>query len=399
MTFSNKFIIAIAISFSIIITSCNSSEKQQKAPSAQKISVIPVIEFDVPVFTSYVGQIHGSKDIPIRARVEGFLESVDFKEGSNVKKGQLLYTIDPQSLAAATNAQKSEVNAAQTALKKAKADLDRIRPLAEANAISQSELDASQANYDDAKARVKTTKANLKASNIELSYTKVLSPINGLIGKTNAQVGEFVGKDPNPVILNTVSAIDTITVKFSLTEAQYIKMFKQYKERVNAGELDDGEHNRDVELQLADESIYGHLGIVDFVDRNVDENTGTLLAQASFPNPDKMLRPGMYSKVKIKTGILKSAIVIPQRCIMELQGSYSVFVLSDSNKIVKVPVTVGNKTGDLAAITEGLKKTDKIVIDGLQKVRSGVKIIPIDTVFHSAIYKRFTEAQRKKLQK
>ncbi len=399
MTFSNKFIIAIAISFSIIITSCNSSEKQQKAPSAQKISVIPVIEFDVPIFTSYVGQIHGSKDIPIRARVEGFLESVDFKEGSNVKKGQLLYTIDPQSLAAATNAQKSEVNAAQTALKKAKADLDRIRPLAEANAISQSELDASQANYDDAKARVKTTKANLKASNIELSYTKVLSPINGLIGKTNAQVGEFVGKDPNPVILNTVSAIDTITVKFSLTEAQYIKMFKQYKERVNAGELDDGEHNRDVELQLADESIYGHLGIVDFVDRNVDENTGTLLAQASFPNPDKMLRPGMYSKVKIKTGILKSAIVIPQRCIMELQGSYSVFVLSDSNKIVKVPVTVGNKTGDLAAITEGLKKTDKIVIDGLQKVRSGVKIIPIDTVFHSAIYKRFTEAQRKKLQK
>ena len=355
MATPNKLLV-ITFLLSIGLFSCNNEDKKPRGPFLQQISVTPVIEFDVPVFTSYVGQIYGARDIPIRARVEGFLESMDFKEGSDVKKGQLLYTIDPQSLAAATNAQKSEVNAAKTALKKAKADLDRIKPLAEANAISKSELDASQANYDDAKARLTSAKANLNASNIELSYTQVLSPINGLIGKTNARVGEFVGKDPNPVILNTVSSIDTITVKFSLTEAQYIRLFKQYNERVKAGELDDGEHTRDVELQLSDESIYNHFGIVDFVDRNVDETTGTLLAQASFPNPEQLLRPGMYSKVKIKTGILKNAIVIPQRCIMELQGKYSVFVLSDSNKVVKIPVTVGNKVGDLAAITNGLKK-------------------------------------------
>jgi len=369
-----------------IMSSCK-DDKQQGPPPPQKIPVVKVVKMDVPIFNEYVGQIYGQKDIPIRARVEGFLESIEFQEGSRVKKGQLLYTIDPQSLEAATNAQKSRVTAAQTALSKARADLDRIKPLAKQHAVSQSDLDAAQAAYDAALADLNAAKSNLKSSNIDLSYTQVKSPIDGIIGKTMARVGEFVGREPNPVILNTVSKTDTVIVKFSLTEEQYLKLSKRFIERKKKGELEKG-HKADVELKLADGTVYDHKGKIDFVDRNIDQNTGTILVQASFPNPDGLLRPGLYSKVKVQTDKILGAIVIPQRCISELQGQFSVFVVNDSNKVKSQPITVAYRAGDLAAISEGLKEGDRIVIDALQKVKTGMTIIPQDTVFVSKVFKK-----------
>lgn len=377
----NIVVIAIAM---LSVLSC-SNEQQTKNPQVQEIPVFKVIEHDVPIFSEYVGQIYGQKDIPIRARVEGFLESIEFQEGSRVKKGQLLYTIDPQSLAAASNAQKSQVAAAQTQLSKTRADLDRIKPLAEANAVSQSDLDAAQAAYDAAIASLNAAKSNLKSSNIDLSYTQVKSPIDGVIGKTNARVGEFVGKDPNPVILNTVSETDTIIVKFSITEAQYLTIAKANIKRRNKGELKEGEMPN-VELQLADESIYNQLGVIDFIDRNIDQNTGSILVQASFPNPDRLLRPGLYSKVKVQTDIAKNAIIIPQRCIMELQGKYSVYVVNDSNKVETRQVKVAHKAGDLAAITEGLKINETVVVDALQKVKAGMTVKPVKSNFKSKVF-------------
>lgn len=379
-----KFRLISIIIVLFIISSCNNDKIQGPAP-LQKIPVVKVIQMDVPIFSSYVGQVYGQKDIPIRARVEGFLESIEFQEGSRVKQGQLLYTIDPQSLEAASNAQKSQVTAAQTDLTKARADLDRIKPLAEANAVSKSDLDAAQAAYDAALADLNAAKSNLRSSNIDLSYTQVRSPIDGIIGKTMARVGEFVGKDPNPVILNTVSATDTIIVKFSLTEAQYLQIAKRNIERKRSGELGEGEMPG-VELQLADESVYNQLGKIDFVDRNIDQNTGSILVQASFPNPDKLLRPGLYSKVKVQTDFIKNAIIIPQRCIVELQGQFSVFVVNDSNIIESRVIKIAVRSGDLAAITEGLKANETIVIDALQKVGSGMAINPIDTIFQSKTY-------------
>ena len=369
----------------LLLSSCGNNEKQGPPPT-QRIPVIKVIKHDVPIYSSYLGQVYGQKDIPIRARVEGFLESIDFKEGSRVKKGQLLYTIDPQSLESASNAQKSQVTAAQTALSKARADLDRIKPLAEANAVSQSDLDAAQAAYDAAVADLNAAKSNLRSSNIDLSYTKVKSPIDGIIGKTNARVGEFVGKDPNPVILNTVSKTDTVLVKFSVTEADYIKFARRHIQNEKDGKIVKGAKSS-VELQLADESMYKYKGWIDFVDRNVDESTGSILVQASFPNPDGLLRPGLYSKVKVLTDILHDAIIIPQRCVIELQGQNSVFVVNDSNTVERRPVTLGYKAGDLAAVIDGLKEGDRIVIDALQKVRNGMKITPVDTTFSSKVFK------------
>jgi membrane fusion protein (multidrug efflux system) len=367
------------------MSSCG-NDKKQGPPPKQKIPVVKVVKRDVPIYTEYVGQIYGQKDIPIRARVEGFLESIEFQEGSKVKKGQLLYTIDPQSLEAATNAQKSQVTAAQTALSKARADLDRIKPLAEANAVSKSDLDAAQAAYDAAVADLNAAKSNLRSSHIDLSYTQVKSPIDGIIGKTMARVGEFVGREPNPVILNTVSKTDTIIVKFSVTEAEYIRFAKRHIQKKKNGEISQN-YKTEVQLQLADESFYEHKGHIDFVDRNIDESTGSILVQASFPNPDGLLRPGLYSKVKVLTDILRDAIVIPQRCVMELQGQNSVFVINDSNKVERRPITLGYKAGDLAAVTEGLKENERIVIDALQKVRNDMVIEPYDTVFVSRVFK------------
>ena len=391
-----NYLISILLTSLIILsfTSCN-NDKAEKKMSIQQIPVVKVIQHDVPIYSEYVAQVYGQKDIPIRARVEGFLESIEFKEGSKVKKGQLLYTIDPQSLTAASNAQKSQVTAAQTELSKARADLDRIKPLAATNAVSQSDLDAAQAAYDNAIANLNAAKSNLKSSNIDLSYTQVKSPLTGIIGKTMARVGEFVGKDPNPVILNTVSKTDTIIVKFSVTEAQFLTIAKRRIEKYNKGEITEkGKEDLPVQLKLADETIYEHSGEIDFVDRNIDEATGSILVQASFPNPDGLLRPGMYSKISTQTDIAKDAIIIPQRCIIELQGQFSVFIVNDSNKVVSRSVTLAVKSGDLVAISNGLEPGDKIVIDALQKVKSGMTVNPIDTSFTSKVFDAYNEATR-----
>ncbi len=380
----NKLLTILALGSLIFISSCGGNNKVTKEP-IQDIPVIKVTKYDVPIYNSYVGQIYGQKDIPIRARVEGFLESIEFTEGSRVKKGQLLYTIDPKSLEAASNTQKSKVSEAETRLSKARSDLDRIKPLAEANAVSKSDLDAAQAAYDAAISNLKAAKSVLKSSHIDLSYTKVLSPINGIIGKTNARVGEFVGRDPNPVILNTVSKTDTVIVKFSVTESQYLTLAKKHIANKKLHNNPDIKAVDSLQLELADGSIYDHNGIIDFVDRNINEQTGSILVQASFPNPDGLLRPGLYSKVKVQTDLKKGAIVVPSRCLKELQGQYSVYVVTDSNTIENRPVVVSNTIVDLAIVTDGLSPNDRVVIDAIQKVAEGMKINPIDSDFKTKL--------------
>jgi membrane fusion protein (multidrug efflux system) len=370
-------------SSSILFISCNDNKTTKQ--ETIKVPVIKAIKQDIPIYNEYVGNMYGKKDIPIRARVEGFLESMHFKEGSKVKKGQLLYTIDPRSLESAVNAQRSKVAEAKTYLAKAKADSNRIKPLAESNAVSKSELDAAQANYEAAIASLEAAKANLNSSNIDLSYTKIKSPISGVIGKTNAQVGEFVGKNPNPVILNTVSETDTVKVKFFVPESQYIKLAKQLIQDKNDS-VKINTTKETVELELADGEIYKHRGKIDFIDRNINESTGSIMVQASFPNPDGLLRSGLYSKVKVKTGVVRNAIVIPQRCIMEMQGRLSVYIVNDSNKIVNKSVSVAYKTGDIAAVSKGLQEGDLVVIDALQKVKNGMPAEPVDTVFQSKVF-------------
>ncbi|NOQ96218.1 MAG: efflux RND transporter periplasmic adaptor subunit, partial [Desulfobacterales bacterium] len=255
------------------------------------------------MYQEFVCQIYGFKDIAIRARVEGFLEEIHFKEGSRITKNTLLYTLESQQFEAAVAAKMSRVAEAQTMLAKAESDLNRIRPLARQKAVSQSDLDAAVALHEAAISSVKAAEANLRAAKIQLGYTKIYSPLSGIIGKTKAKVGDFVGRSPNPVILNTVSRIDTILVQFFITETQYLLLVRRYLSRNDSADRDREEAH--LELILADGSLYEHKGKADFIDRQVDPTTGAMLIQASFPNPDELLRPGQFARVKAKVTVVK----------------------------------------------------------------------------------------------
>lgn len=378
-----KYSFPLLMAGALLFASCGSKE-QQKAPPPE-ITVVNVIQEDVPIYNEFIGEIYGEKDIPIRARVEGFLEGIFFEEGTEVKKGQLLYTIDPRPFEADVNAQQSEVAEAKTMLAKAESDLNRYKPLAELNAVSKSDLDAAQAQYDASLAAVDAAKANLRSAEIKLGYTKIYSPIDGLIGITQARVGDFVGRDPNPVILNTVSETNTIKVRFYITETDYLKLARRFSNE--SDERNDGRQARkqegNMELILSDGSVYEYKGSADFVDRNIDPTTGSILIQASFPNPKLILRPGMYAKVKIAIEKREDALVIPLRCIMELQGQKSVFVVNDSNTVVTQKVTTGPVKGDYIIIDDGLEPNDKVVIDALQRVRDGMAVVPKTIEFES----------------
>ncbi len=357
------------------------SEKKNVETRIQEINVVEVMQKDVPLNREFVGEIHGNKDIPIRARVDGVLLGIHFEEGYLVKKGQLLYTIDPQQQESRVNAQKSHVAEAETVLAKAKSDLDRYIPLAEQNAVSKSDLDAKQAQYDAAVSSLEAAKANLKSAQIEYGYTKIYSPITGIIGKTQAKVGDYVGRDPNPVILNIVSEIDMVRVNFFLTETDYLQIFRRFLDKelkdVSVNTKDQvKENNRTIQLILSDGSLYDHKGTVDFIDRSVDPTTGTLLVECLFPNPEMILRPGLYAKVDVQMETKKDAILIPQRCVMELQGQYSVYVVNNDNVVETRQIKPGQKITDYILVDEGLEPGEKLVIDALQKVRTDMEVSP-----------------------
>ena len=367
----------------ILVFTLFACKNEQKAPPhPPEIPVVEVIQKDVPIYQEFVGQVYGLYDIPIRARVEGWVEGIYFIEGSPVYKDQLLYSIDPETYEAKVAEKESDLAKAETNLVKAQNDLRRIKPLAEINAVSQSDLDASLANESACGAEVKAAKANLREVIIELSYTKVKSPIDGIIGKTKAKVGEFVGKDPNPVILNVVSTIDTISVQFFLPENYYLayaresaridslKRGRRVKQKLEYGK-------RNLELILSDNSVFKYKGKVDFIDRQVDPTTGCILLQASFPNPEKILRPGQFAKVKGLIYIEDDALLVPQRCISELQGMFSLYVVNDSNKIERRDVETGPNVDSFWVINKGISQGEKIVYEGIQQVMEGMTVNPV----------------------
>jgi membrane fusion protein (multidrug efflux system) len=357
----------------MLYVSCTKGEKTQSAPP--DIPVFQTVAQEIPIHKEFVGQVYGFKDIAIRARVEGFLEGIHFKEGSEVEKGELLYTLESQPFEAAVAEKMSMVAEAKTVLAKAVSDLNRIRPLAEQNAVSQRDLDSAVALHEAAIASVEAAEANLKAANIQLSYTRISSPISGIIGKTKAKVGDFVGKSPNPVILNTVSQIDNVLVEFFITENQYLQLARRYLS--SEPDSRDTTDRAALELILADGTRYEHKGKAEFIDREVDPTTGAILIQASFPNPEKLLRPGQFAKVKAEIEVVKQGIVIPQRSVMELQGMYNVYLVDESNKVVKQNIKVGPKIKDFWLIKEGLRPGEKVVYEGLQKVKEEMTVNPI----------------------
>ncbi len=361
----NRMLLFVAIL--LFLSSCKDKQAQQAPPP--NIKVVEVIQKEIPIYKEFVGQIYGFKDIPIRARVDGYLMGIHFKEGFGVKKGQLLYTIDPQPYQAKVAEAMGQLAKAKTELVRAENELKRIEPLAEMKAVSESDLDAAKAEFGAAQASVEAAEASLRLSKINLSYTNIKSPIRGLIGKTLAKEGEYVGKNPNPVILNTVSRIDNIRVEFFLTESEYLHFFRKYKDK-----LDDEHEAASLELILADGSMHKYKGAIDFIDRNVDPTTGAILLQASFPNPEKLIRPGQYAKVKALIETKKDAKIIPQRAVQEIQGKYSVYVVNADNVIENKNIEINGFYNDYYIVSKGLNQGEKIVVDGLQKVKPQMKV-------------------------
>lgn len=377
--------IMVVLVFSI--TSCNNN--QNKPNLTPEIPVVKAFKEDVPVYQDFVGQIYGQFDIPIRARVSGFLDAIHFEEGTFIDKGKLLYTIETEPYEAALAGELSNLAEAKTDLAKAESDLGRIVPLAKINAVSKSDLDATQAEYNAAVANVDAVESSVEIARINLSYCKVKSPIHGLIGKTMAKVGEFVGQDPNPVILNTVSTIDTIHVEFYLSESDYLGIARRFVESAREkGESDSIRRfnkKQDLELILSDGTIFNQKGSVRFIDRQVNPETGTLLIQTQFANPSGILRPGQYAKIRARMKVLKNAIIVPQRCISEYQGTHFLYVVNDSNMVLNKQVTVGPKYEEYWVINKGLKVGDKVVIDAIQKVKDSLYIKPKVTTFKNQI--------------
>jgi len=360
----------------LIVSACQNKEEVAQAPPPPDIPVVELKAQDVSLFLEFVGQVYGLKDIAIRARVEGFLEGIHFKEGSLVEEGKLLYTLESQPFEEAVAARMSHVAEAQTMLAKAFSDLGRIKPLAKLKAVSQSDLDGAVAQFEASQAGLDAANANLRAAQIQLGYTEIYSPITGIIGKTKAKVGDFVGREPNPVILNVVSQIDTVLVEFFLTENQYLEAARRYVDELVDGKLPEGQQVV-LELILADGSLYPEKGQVDFIDREVDPTTGAILLQASFPNPRGLLRPGQFAKVKILAETVKDGILVPQRCVTELQGLYSVFVVGQDNTVKEHQITLGPAVGSAYLVKEGLAAGDHVVYEGLQMVRDGAVVNPV----------------------
>jgi membrane fusion protein (multidrug efflux system) len=356
-----------------IIGGCSDSTKDAAAPQALEVSVVQAVKKDVAKQFEFVGQTAGAVDAEIRARVEGVLTGVHFEEGKEVKEGQLLYSIDQSPFLAKVAEAKAKVAEAQTRLVKADIDLKRIRPLADMNAVSKKDLDAAIAQQGVAKSAVDSANASLDLVNIELGYTKITAPVSGVIGLSKGKVGEFVGKAPNPVVLNTVSQLDPIHVRFAVNEKDYMYFARLKQKAIEAG---NGSEKRVLELYLADGLQYPGRGEVTSADRSVDASTGSMAVEAAFPNPDKLLRPGQFAKIKVAGDTASGALLIPKRAIRDLQGQSQVFVVGPDNVVEQRTIVVGNEVAELQVVESGIADGERVAVDGLQRLRSGMKILP-----------------------
>ena len=361
---------ALALAILVLIpVSC--AKEQAKAGPPPEVYVATVTQRDVPVESELVGQTRGAQDVEIRARVEGYLERVAFTEGSFVAKGTLLYQIDPKDLQAALARAQADLANAQARLAKAENDVARYTPLVAQQAVSRQELDNAAAARDAAKAQVDAGQAIVDKARNDLGYTTITSPIDGLVGTTLVKAGSLVGRGES-TLLTTVSRIDPILFRAGISEAGYLDIARRAEaiRRDNAGE------KVPIQLILADGTVHPHTGQLDAVERAIDPTTGTLSMQFTFPNPERLVRPGQYGRIRFVVEVKKGALLVPQRAVQELQNLRTVAVVDSDGTVTIRTVKVGPRFESLWVIEEGLKPGDQVIVEGLQRVREGVKVSP-----------------------
>jgi len=335
-------------------------------PPPTEVVVAPVIQKDVPVYLELVGQAVGYQDVEIRARVEGVLESMNFQEGSFVSKGAVLYKIDRKPLEATLAAAKADQATAEARLAKTNNDVKRYTPLAAKQAVSQQELDNAMAAQDAAKSEVEAAKAAVEKSALDLGYTDVVAPIDGLIGTTLVKPGNLVGRGEN-TLLTTISQINPILFRVGVTEADYLRIVRRNQQKASG-------RPTGIELTLADGTVHPQKGTISTVDRAVDPATGTLGVQFLFANPTQVLRPGQFGRTRILIDMKSGAMLVPQRAVQETQSLYSVAVVGPDNKVGFRSVSVGPKVDSQWVIEKGLQAGEQVVVEGLQRVQDGMQV-------------------------
>mgnify|MGYP002963031552 CR=1 FL=1 len=348
--------------------------KPQHTP-LPKVEVETIGVSHVNIYGEYVGRIRAQQFVEVHARVEGYLERMCFKEGSHIEKGQTLFVIDPRLYEAHVNKARAQLNKAETQARKAKRDLDRIRPLYQQNAASQLDLDNAEAAYESAMAEVTVSRADLTQAELTLGYTRVTSPISGYISERVADIGTLVGPSGGKSLLATVVKSDTVRVDFSMTALDYLRG----KDRnVNLGGNDTSRKwNSYVTISLPDGSEYPLRGLVDFADPQVDPKTGTFSVRAEMPNPDKILLPGEITKVKVLLDVRENAILVPTKAlVIEKNGAY-IYVVRKDNVVEKRFVELGPQVGKNTVIERGLAQKEHIVVEGFHKLTHGMKVEPV----------------------
>jgi membrane fusion protein (multidrug efflux system) len=359
---------AMSLVPALLLCGIISCKKEAPAPILPEVTVRAAEVRDVPIQVEFTGEVRGGEDVEVRARVAGFLQQVAYQEGTQVKKGQLLFVIDPKEYEAAASRARAQLAEARAKHSRAKVQVDRLRPLAAQNAVSQQDLDNAVASEQATRADVDATSAALRTAELNLGYTQVKSPIDGVAGKRQADVGAFVGS-PDPTVLTTVSQMDPIRVNFTISESEYLSYVRSPERAARQGRPLDG-----LELVLSDGSVHNHKGVVSVVDRGIDQSTGTLPIQATFPNPERLVRPGQFGRVRLPLMTRKGAMLVPQRAVQDVQGSYSVFVVGADSTVRSKPIRVGARVGSDWVVMEGLTPEDRVVVEGVQKVRAGVKV-------------------------
>jgi len=386
---------------------CSTSSSAAIPPAPPEIGVAQVVQKDIPIYREWIGTLDGMVNAAIKAQVSGYLLTQNYTEGSFVKKGQLLFEIDPRPFQAAVDQAQGQLSQANGQLAQAKAqlvqstaqlaqsdanqgrtqmDVDRYTPLAKQQAITQQDLDnamqnnlSSKAQVEASRAQVATAKAQIQAANatveaataaleaarVNLGFTRLTSPIDGIAGQAQVQIGNLVS--PTSGTITTVSTLEPIKANFTVSEQEYLEFTRHASTEMSRLQL---------ELILADGTAYRQKGKFLFADRQVNQSTGAILLIGTFPNPGSVLRPGQYAKVRAATAMKQGALLVPQRAVTELQGSYLVAVVDSENKVSVEPVKVGDRIGSMWIISEGLKPGDHVVADGVQKVRPGMVVSP-----------------------
>jgi membrane fusion protein, multidrug efflux system len=363
-----KWAVAGLAGLTLLITAACDKEKATP-PGPPVVEVVSVAQRDVPIYMEWIGSLDGNVNAVIRPQVTGYLVKQNYREGDLVKQGQPLFEIDPRTFESAVEEAKG-LRAQQAArFETTKANLDRIKPLAAVNAVSQKDLDDATGAHLSAKAQLEAAEASLKTAKLNLGFTKITSPVTGIAGIAKAQIGDLLSPSM-PTELTTVSAVDPIKVYFNISEREYLKL-------ANAAAAEGKRPDHiPLELFLIDGSLYPHAGKSAVLNRQVDTTTGTFKVAVLFANPDNLLRPGQYGKIRATMSVDRGAMLVPQRAVTEIQGKYLVAVVGADNKVDIRPVMVGERIGTEWIISKGLQPGEQVIAAGTQKVRPGATVNP-----------------------